>query len=151
MSESLTIPVLGLWQPWACLVEIGAKPYETRHFPIPVRLIGKRVAIQATGHPCVVNFDEDTIEAITDAFGRCAWNHWLPRGCVTCTAILAESLPAEKVPHDLFGDYSAGRWAWRLEDVRPVSPHIPLKGRQMIGWSWRVPEEWLYAFADVRP
>lgn len=36
------IPVITLWQPWACLVEIGAKTFETRHFEIPDRLLGKR-------------------------------------------------------------------------------------------------------------
>ena len=145
----MKIPVVTLWQPWACLVEIGAKPYETRHFPIPDRLLGKRVAIHAGARACVVDFDQETIDAISDAFGRCAWNHWLPRGCITCTAILAESIPVERVPHDLFGNYSEGRFAWRLEDVRPVTPHIPLKGRQQVGWDWAVPEEWRHAFKET--
>jgi hypothetical protein len=135
----MIIPTITLWQPWACLSEIGAKRYETRAFPIPRRLSGKRVAIHAAARSCFVDFDQETIDAITDAFGRCAWNHWLPRGAVVATAILAESIPADQVPPDLFGDYSKGRWAWRYEDVRPIRPHIPAKGRQQIGWAWEVP------------
>ena len=140
VREVRTMPALTLWQPWACLVEIGAKPFETRAFPIPRRLIGKRVAIHAAARPCFVDFDQETIDAITDAFGRCAWNHWLPRGVVVATAILAESIPAGRVPVDPFGDYSPGRWAWRLEDVQSVDPHIPAKGRQQIGWDWIMPD-----------
>lgn len=139
-EPTTTIPAVTLWQPWACLVEVGAKPYETRHFKIPARLLGKRVAIHAASRPCFVDFDQDTIDAIEDAFGRCSWNHWLPRGCITCTTVLAESIPVERVAHDTFGDYSPGRWAWRLEDVRPVVPHVAAKGRQQIGWAWAVPE-----------
>lgn len=134
------IPALTLWQPWACLIEVGAKPYETRAFPIPRRLLGRRVAIHAAARACFVDLDQDTLDAIGDAFGRCSWNHWLPRGVIVATAILAESIPADKVEPDLFGDYTHGRWAWRLEDVRSVDPHIPAKGRQQIGWDWRVPE-----------
>lgn len=35
-----------------------------------------------------------------------------------------------KVDH--YGDYSRGRWVWFLEDIRPLNPPIPAKGRQ--GW-----------------
>jgi hypothetical protein len=139
---SLILPAVTLWQPWACLIEIGVKRYEARHFRIPWRLLGRRVAIHAAARRCSTDLDEDTLDAITEAFGRCGWNHWLPRGAVTCTAILAESLPAENVPADPFGDYSPFRWAWRLEDVRPVRPHIPAKGRQLIGWDWTVPDRY---------
>jgi hypothetical protein len=136
----MIIPAITLWQPWACLIEIGAKPFETRGHPAPRRLVGQRIAIHAASRPCFTDLDEDTLDAITEAFGRCAWNHWLPRGAVTCTAILAASLPAETVPPDPFGDYSAGRWAWRLDDVRPIKPHVPAKGKQLWGWPWTVPE-----------
>jgi hypothetical protein len=135
-----TMPAVTLWQPYACLVEIGAKPYETRAFPIPARLLGKRVAIHAAARACVVDLPQEVIDDITDAFGMCGWNYSLPRGCVVATAILAESIPADKVIPDSFGDYTKGRWAWRMESVQPVDPHIPAKGRQMIGWAWEPPE-----------
>lgn len=140
MSTKTTTPALTLWQPWACLVEIGAKPYETRSFPIPARLLGKRVAIHAAARACFVDFTQDIIDDIGDAFGRCSWNHDLPRGVIVATAVLAESLSTNDVDPDPFGNYAPGRYAWRLEDVRPIRPHIPAKGRQMIGWPWIVPE-----------
>jgi hypothetical protein len=136
----MILPAVTLYQPYACLVEVGAKPYETRHFKIPDRLLGKRVAIHAAARKCRTDFTQDVIDDITEAFGQCGWNYSLPRGVITCTAILAESIPVEKVEADSFGDYTPGRFAWRLEDVRPVRPHVAAKGRQMIGWPWEVPE-----------
>lgn len=136
---SKIIPAVSLHQPYACLVEIRAKPFETRAFPIPARLLGRRVAIHATKHACIIDLPQDVIDDITDAFGFCGWNYSLPRGFIVATAVLAESIRAEDVTPDSFGDYRSGRWAWRLEDVRPVNPHIPATGRQMIGWAWEVP------------
>jgi hypothetical protein len=86
------------------------------------------------------DLDDETREAMCEAFGSRTWRHTLPLGVILCTALLAEALPVERVRHDLFGDYSAGRWAWRLEDVRPVEPHVPARGMQLWGWPWRVPE-----------
>lgn len=140
MVRAQVIPALTLWQPWACLVEIGAKPYDTRGFPIPRRLLGRRVAIHAAARPVFTDLTQGVLDDIEEAFGRCGWNFWLPRGVIVATAVLAESIPVEKVKADSFGDYTPGRWAWRLEDVRPVDSHIPAKGRQQIGWDWTVPE-----------
>lgn len=138
-----TMPAVTLWQPWACLVEVGAKPNETRAFPIPRRLLGVRVAIHAAARPCFIDFDQDTTDEITEAFGQCGWNYSLPRGVIVATAILAESIPAVRAIPDPFGDYSEGRFAWRLDDVRPVRPHVAAKGRQQIGWAWEMPEEFV--------
>jgi len=33
-----------------------------------------------------------------------------------------------------FGDYTAGRWAWFLENIRRIKP-VPTRGRQML-WDW---------------
>lgn len=141
MIDPLIIPAVTLWQPWACLVEIGAKPYETRSKPPPQRLIGKRIAIHAAARKQRRgDVDEETYDAMSDAFGSCHWFHSLPLGVIVCTATLAWARFAELVEPDAFGDYSPGRWAWHLTDVRPVHPHVPAKGMQMYGWPWRVPE-----------
>jgi hypothetical protein len=34
-----------------------------------------------------------------------------------------------------FGDYTPGRYAWLLADVRPINPPIPATGRQGL-WEW---------------
>lgn len=138
--SGLILPAITLWQPWACLIEIGAKPYETRSKPPPQRLIGQRIAIHAAlRKPRVSDVDDVTFDAMCDAFGRCNWNHSMPLGVIVCTAILTSAHRVEDVPHDEFGDYSPGRFAWKLEDVFPITPHIPAKGQQLWGWPWHVP------------
>lgn len=42
---------LTIWQPWASLIAIGAKPYEFRGWKPPARLIGQRIAIHAGKRP----------------------------------------------------------------------------------------------------
>ncbi len=131
----MIIPAITLYQPWASLIAVGAKRYETRSFPAPRRLLGQRIAIHAAKREItLVGLDFKAARAIMAVVPTSVYS--LPRGVVVCTAFLAESLPAESVEPDLFGDYSPGRFAWRLEDILPVTPHIPARGRQMIGWPW---------------
>lgn len=42
---------LTIWQPWASLIMIGAKPYEFRGWKPPASLVGKRLAIHAGARP----------------------------------------------------------------------------------------------------
>ena len=37
-----------------------------------------------------------------------------------------------------FGDYSPGRWAWVLEDVKPLAVPVPAKGALSL-WEWTPP------------
>lgn len=135
-----TMPAITLWQPYACLIEIGAKPWETRSKAPPLRLVDKRVAIHAAARKMrESDFTPAQFEAMTEVFGRCTWFHDLPLGVVVCTAIIGRSHLAQAVPRDHFGDYSVGRWAWELKDVRPLDPHVPAKGMQTWGWPWAVP------------
>lgn len=142
MVPGRVVPVLTLWQPWASLIAIGAKPCETRGKVPPARLIGRRIAIHAAlRKPRRADLDDATHRAMAEAFrSHDDWLQTLPRGMILCTAILREALPVDQVPHDLFGDYSLGRWAWQLEDLRPVDPHVPAKGTQTWGWPWQVPD-----------
>lgn len=38
-----------------------------------------------------------------------------------------------------FGDYAPGRFAWILEDIKPLPKPIPAKGKQGL-WNWEVSE-----------
>lgn len=46
---------LTIWQPWATLIMIGAKPYEFRSWKPPRSLVGQRLAIHAGARPVRVN------------------------------------------------------------------------------------------------
>lgn len=88
-----------LHQPWASLIAIGAKTFETRSFPPPAKLIGQRIAIHAAVRPALRMFqhldehDQQTRDAIIDALLRAeetymkTWDE-LPHGAVICTAVL---------------------------------------------------------------
>ena len=50
---------LTVWQPWASLVVIGAKPYEYRKWPAPASLVGQRIVIHAGAYtPKLEDFRE---------------------------------------------------------------------------------------------
>jgi hypothetical protein len=146
----MTMPAISLHQPWASLVAVGAKPFETRSWAPPASLIGKRIAIHAAKKPVwpnVVDLDSATLEAMESALGVHGdpfWPKRMPLGAVVCTAVLAGayacdlheharlpgSRPLERIPADLFGDYSPGRWAWLLTDIEKLDPPVPAKGAQ---------------------
>lgn len=47
--------VITLWQPWATLVHIGAKPFEFRSWRPPERLVGTRIVNHAAARPLNMN------------------------------------------------------------------------------------------------
>lgn len=150
--DGRALPALTLWQPFATLIAIGAKPFETRKRRVPEHMLGQRVAIHAAAR---TPRGEDFNRAIDDAIQRAKpdlisqreqsrkrvrWFGFLPLGAIVCTATLAECLEAETVPADAFGNYRPGRFGWRLIDVRPLALPEPAKGEQRYGWTWDVQE-----------
>lgn len=135
--------VLTLTQPWASLVAAGAKRLETRSWSTPYR--GPIAIHAARGFPraaqaiCIAHPFLATL--VTAGFDRL---EDLPRGVIVCTATLAEIAPTDsrtcaawtrrsRGPMEYeraFGDYSAGRFAWLLTDVRRLAPPIEHRGGQ---------------------
>ena len=166
---------LTLHQPWATMVALGSKPYETRSWPPPAKLIGQRIAIHAGKSlkgfmPSVPGM-------------RLRWvpkelRRYLPRdhryagqfvlGAVVCTArlvaahlvhdrwerdgeyVMASAGRASMASHldpsisddilrrfriDASGDFSPGRWAWRLLDIEKLPEPVPATGQQGL-WEW---------------
>jgi hypothetical protein len=136
-------PAISLHQPFASFIAAGLKPFETRHWPAPARLIGRRIAIHATKK-------RPSQHEIAWA-GRCGIDA-LPLGAVLCTATLAGayrcgdlsavrgSPPAPAVAADEFGNYAAGRWAWWLVDIERIDPPIVMHGAQGV-WTPRQAEK----------
>jgi hypothetical protein len=120
---------ISLWQPWASFIAIGVKPYETRSWSPPSRLIGQRIAI----HAAKQRVDADDVEWWRLVSKGQAGP--LPFGAIVCTAILAADFPAQDVPWDEFGDYAQGRRAWHLTQIERLEPAIPARGAQGF-WSW---------------
>lgn len=142
-------PAISLWQPYASLIAVGAKPFETRSWCAPRRLIGQRVAIHAAARRPTRAEMEGLYDDVVDALGFCHWHLRIPYGAVVCTALLAGSYQTRpgagmlrfalsdgrEFEDDGFGDYDPGRWCWELTDVQPLDPPVPAKGAQG-WWTW---------------
>ena len=127
---------ISVWQPWASLIAVGAKRYETRGWPAPASLIGKRLAI------CSSKTAEGLLASAQDqefwrlCVRRCV-RQPVPMGAVVAVVTVADCIstaaPAARrvgKRERLVGDWSEGRWAWKLEDVRLLTAPIPVLGSQ---------------------
>ncbi len=136
-----------LHQPWASLVAMGAKRYETRSWstayrgplaihaakvvpqvwrpfsdPEFVRVLGTVVGVNEYG---AVNIDR------------------LPRGKIVAVCTLAQCYPCDAsirrmaggIGEEPFGDFSEGRYAWALYGMRPLDEPVEATGRQRL-WEW---------------
>lgn len=128
---------ISLWQPWATAIAVGLKKYETRSWNAWHR---GPVAIHAAKRP--VNFNEfyDCDEPVwAELFLRCPAND-MPLGCLVAVANLSavfQTDPERGIPgfpllpsEMALGNYEFGRFAWQLDDVRPLLNPIPWKGSQ---------------------
>lgn len=160
-----------LYQPWASLVAVGAKPFETRGWGTSHRgelAIHAGMTLPSKALAGVPAYDIiemaralGLIEPDTEPSCRYALHQLdqLPRGVVVaisnmtgCEKIvlhggrgLSSTSPGWlETPrgiyypdaHDImFGDWSAGRYAWRQENVKKLDTPVPARGKQGL-WDW---------------
>lgn len=150
-----------IWQPWASLIMVGAKPNEFRPKPFTqyhglTPGVGERIVIHAGARPVKPAEVEDLIKRI-DAGGehtglileparelllraRAAHRYrLLPLGAALGTAVLGKpqlacDLFKMKVEDSDRGDFN---WAWPLSDIKPFDAPIPMRGFQGF---WLYPE-----------
>lgn len=131
---------LTLWQPWASLVAIGVKTYETRSWKVTYR--GPLAIHAAQREPVRVGGEVETSMVWElDAEGF-EFIH-LPRGAIVAVCELVDCFPVEELWPELsemeneqyFGDWSAGRYAWTLSNVRLVNPPLWISGSRGL---WQV-------------
>lgn len=135
---------LSLNQPWATLVAIGAKRYETRSWKTSHR---GPIAIQAAR-----SFPRD-YQALCDVWPFAKYigsANLLPRGVIVAVAVLQDIHPTAAIARSLnpdrladaeelnFGDYTAGRWAWELTKVQRLKDPVFYWGHQGL---WHVDHE----------
>lgn len=138
-AAETTIKALSLWQPWASLLAAGVKRHETRHWSTAYR---GPIAIQAARTLDLAGAPDLLCEAV---FGP-HWMHDLPRGCVVAVGHLSDCIPAERAADHLTradlaaGNFSRGRFAWRIDQVRRVNDPIPITGRQSL-FNWTPPAD----------
>ena len=127
---------LTLWQPWASLIVLRHKRFETRSWKMD-GLIGERIAIHAAKRP-----SKDLDYELINELAKLALDPaHLPLGAVVGSGVITALFRTEAIapnlprPELVFGDYSPGRWAWRIEDVEALPEPVPARGRQGI-WEW---------------
>ena len=153
--SAVIYPAITIWQPWASLIQAGAKPYEWRHWPAPNRLIGRRIAIHAgarkvkkteiadllyqlqaegdAGTSLIVDKALPLLERWLSSPGQ------LPLSSVLCLATLGKPITAAEYSADRAAldsdriDHST--WAWPLSDIEALGPFVPAKGAQGF-WEW---------------
>ena len=66
---------------------------------------------------------------------RCIVHHWMEP---VDPAVIGDRLPLPNDPELTFGDYTPGRFAWLLADMRPLATLIPCRGALGL---WTVPDD----------
>jgi hypothetical protein len=140
-----TIKAISLYQPWATLVAIGAKKIETRSWSTNYRgPLAIHAAKKWTGALKQIALDEPFKSALAGAVGQqitflpgsdCIT---LPLGKIVAVCRLANCLRAEAVTRIVhvsaqelaFGDFEAGRFAWMLDNVRPLFEPVAYTGER---------------------
>ncbi len=152
-----------LTQPWATLVAIGAKKIETRSWQTHYRGVlaihaAKTMPKSARSLCYEIPFSRCLHEGLTISDEQALLlDEQLPRGAVIavgeiigCRMILPHAMQylglkgewvkiPPPVPEWNFGDYSPGRFAWMLANVRALPEPIPAKGALGL-WEWTPPE-----------
>lgn len=148
-----TLPAITLYQPYASLIVGGSKLYETRSWPAPAKYIGERIAIHAAKArtravadaigaaygfrkplPFGAIVGEATIENVAQVIGHDVNDGWLHvRWAIDGS--LDEVIPPSDQKH---GDFSIGRYAWKLIDIERYDPPIAARGWQGF-WIWESP------------
>lgn len=122
---------LTLHQPWASAIAVGLKRYETRSWSTNYR--GPLAIHAGKSVPAYAREDyEDAPAAIARP---------MPLGAVVCVAELVACHrtevrgPSVSIEERFWGDWSHGRFAWELVNVRVLTPPIPARGAQGL-WEW---------------
>lgn len=139
---------LSLTQPWASLVAVGAKRYETRSWSTGHRGAIAIAASKSFPLDCRALFAGRPFRDVLDEAGltlddlvRCCGHVVAVAdvvGCIRTDGHAAQlvGLPVPAEHERAFGDYSPGRFAWALDNVRQLDSPVACKG--MLGL-WEMP------------
>lgn len=136
--------VISLWQPWASLIMLGLKRFETRSWatkhrgPLLIHASKKIVPwnelFQELSHAdrCKIWI------VINQAYGS---YENMPTGAILGAVDVRQMYRTEQIKPQLSaleiacGDYSDNRFAWELKNTKPFDKPILAKGKQGL-WNW---------------
>ena len=123
LDDLIGMRALSLMQPWASALFLGLKHYETRSWPTRYR--GPLLIHAAKGFPIYALDFANTCGHIKSD---------LPLGAIIGLVQLVDVQPTFPLSQDLtaleclYGDYTPGRWAWKLADPVLFAEPIPYRG-----------------------
>lgn len=152
---------LTIWQPWASLIAIDAKPYEFRGWRPPRSVIGQRIAIHAGARPAKRAEIKDLLTRLQ--LPEAAWTtalkadlaipfleqalrrpELLPLSHMLCTGLLGEPRDGWSIAAEFGGRVNDSdreehaNWAWPLTDLEDIVPPVRVSGAQGL-WNWGGP------------
>lgn len=160
---------LTIWQPWASLIIIGAKPYEFRGWRAPRSVIGQRIVVHAAARPMRVKEVDDIVRALekgcrsaaeTCLSAQSAYRlleplTWMSRKDFTQALPLAAGLGSSVLGEprnglDIAAEFGVSRandsdrdehanWGWPMLDIEQWPSPVPMRGAQGF-WNWPTPD-----------
>ena len=145
----MSIPAISIHEPYASAFLHGAKTIETRTWAPPLKHIGKRIAIHATKNLSEVkrllrdgDYPHLEVPIINTGHVLCtarlAWVGKVTAPCVTDPSVVFgerhDGIEFYAAIEEL-GDFSVGRYLWKMVDVQPLEPPVLATGHQGI-WYW---------------
>ena len=130
------IKAFTVWQPQASLFSAGVKLRHTPDWQTPYR-----------GPIAVHGANRINVPGAPEALCRSAlghrWRYMVPLGMVMAVGELTGCYQAHRLTKLTRADREAGdfyddRYAWRIENLRPLIQPIPARGRQGL-WNWEPP------------
>jgi activating signal cointegrator 1 len=123
---------LSVLQPWAQLLVLGVKKYETRSWKTRHR------------GPVLIHASQrfpDSARRLCETFhvalaqGGILFPADLPLGSLVGTVYLEDCLPADQVLYEqpseielALGDFRPGHWAWKMSNAKRLATPIPYQG-----------------------
>jgi hypothetical protein len=138
--------IITLWQPWATLIALDRKRYETRSWyttyrgPLAIHAAKRKVReleLMAICHASngLIDFEElsrieyplGAVVAFSDLSRCLRMMQSFPEGYPTSMRII---LGSQTVEERAVGLWEPGRYAWEMKNVCPLPIPIPCKGQQ---------------------
>jgi phage N-6-adenine-methyltransferase len=132
-SKDSEFKAISLWQPWASLIPLGLKHYETRSWKTNYR--GK-LLICSTATNTKLEYQQYL--KICEELQLPSWEQTnFPHGCaiavcdlVDCIEMTQSFIEQQSTTEILCGDWQVGRYAWKLENIQPITEPLAVRGKQ---------------------
>lgn len=141
-AKPTELTAITLHQPWASLIAVGKKCYETRSWGTDYR---GPIAIHAAKK---LHENESLISLLEIEADK------IPLGAIVAIANLTdcilmdqEFILKQSAFEQYLGLWEVGRYAWKLENVRAIEP-IPATGKQGL-WKWEYKRDWQKEFFEI--